>query len=294
MNIVLEGPDNSGKSTLAEYLGERLHMPVKHSGGPGKYPGEINARADLLLSNPIPTIYDRHPCVSQNIYVEALSSSGERVTDDRVQRLYDSGAVIVFCRGRDFTHHRMSEHASVDYVAQVERNHPRICELYDAWALDHAHVTFRIGDGLERIARLVSTFDPVRDIELFHQRFRLGYEGKPRLLDDELRKFRSLFMHEELTEYDYYSDGVHEVQYRLEGCLDALVDLVYVALGTSYLHGFNFREAWRRVQDANMVKVRAERRDDSKRGSTFDVVKPPGWVAPDHSDLVREHAHLND
>lgn len=51
--------------------------------------------------------------------------------------------------------------------------------------------------------------------------------------------------------------------------------------------GFNFREAWRRVHEANMGKVRARRAQDSTRGSVFDVVKPPGWVAPDLSDLVR-------
>jgi hypothetical protein len=35
-----------------------------------------------------------------------------------------------------------------------------------------------------------------------------------------------------------------------------------------------------------MKKVRALRAVDSQRGSTYDVVKPSGWVAPDLSDLV--------
>jgi predicted HAD superfamily Cof-like phosphohydrolase len=68
--------------------------------------------------------------------------------------------------------------------------------------------------------------------------------------------------------------------------LDALVDLAYVVLGTAYLHGFRFNEAWRRVHAANMAKVRAERAEQSARGSTFDVVKPPGWKPADLSDLV--------
>lgn len=146
-------------------------------------------------------------------------------------------------------------------------------------------------------------FDPVRDVEDFHKKFGLQYDGKPRVLVGELGNFRTRFLHEELTEYTD-SQGVArallvfeavpdqaEMTHQLELQLDALVDLVYVALGTAYLQGFNFREAWRRVHLANMAKVRAEKPSDSKRGTTFDVVKPPGWEAPSHKDLVEDHAY---
>lgn len=138
-------------------------------------------------------------------------------------------------------------------------------------------------------------FDPVRDIAEFHTKFHLEYDGKPRLLPAALSEFRVKFMAEEIEEYaesaraDCDTPEEHARELALQ--LDALVDEVYVVLGTAYLHGFNFREAWRRVHAANMAKVRAERASDSKRGSTFDVIKPPGWVAPDHSDLVADHAH---
>jgi predicted HAD superfamily Cof-like phosphohydrolase len=83
-------------------------------------------------------------------------------------------------------------------------------------------------------------------------------------------------------------DNVHS---HMAQALDGLVDLVYVALGTAYLHGFDFREAWRRVHFANMNKVRASQDgSDSKRGSSYDVIKPPGWRPPDHSDLVLPRA----
>jgi hypothetical protein len=32
--------------------------------------------------------------------------------------------------------------------------------------------------------------------------------------------------------------------------------------------------------------------EGSKRGSKHDIIKPKGWTAPDHKDLVRNHAHL--
>lgn len=121
-----------------------------------------------------------------------------------------------------------------------------------------------------------------KDIQDFHEKFGLGYDQGPRALDRELHKFRQAFMQEELDEYE----AAHEAD-DLEGQLDALVDLAYVLLGTAYLQGLPFAEAWRRVHEANMAKVRVERAEDSKRGSTFDVVKPEGWTAPDHSDLVK-------
>lgn len=121
-----------------------------------------------------------------------------------------------------------------------------------------------------------------KSIEEFHQRFQLNGPEKPSALSPEQIEFRTQFLYEELHEYQ---DAT--VINDLEGQLDALVDLVYVALGTAYLHGFDFNEAFRRVHAANMGKVRAERQEDSKRGSTFDVVKPEGWTPPDLSDLVK-------
>lgn len=151
--------------------------------------------------------------------------------------------------------------------------------------------------------------DVVTDVADFHRKYGLEYAGQPRALLGELGEFRKKFLEEELREYkkdmyraSYYV-GLWEAQRgvdkappflvasHLEGMLDALVDLVYVAVGTAHLHGFDFAEAWRRVHSANMMKVRAERASDSKRGTTFDVVKPPGWVAPSHLDLVTNHAH---
>ena len=140
-----------------------------------------------------------------------------------------------------------------------------------------------------------------KDIEDFHGKFGLQYKGPPRQLDVDLGLFRTKFMGEELFEYAGTPDDLRYVAEQamvnhipdsgppaLVDQLDALVDLVYVALGTAYLHGFNFDEAWRRVHRANMAKVRASSDgSDSKRKSSHDVVKPPGWTAPDLSDLVK-------
>lgn len=147
-------------------------------------------------------------------------------------------------------------------------------------------------------------FDPVEDVEEFHRKFGLLYEGKPRAVVGELGDFRVKFMHEELEEYKEAAFALSllmsseheqldeaEIAVQLAKQLDALVDLTYVVLGSAHLHGFDFREAWRRVHEANMKKVRAASAAVSKRGSAFDVVKPPGWEAPSHIDLVEDHIY---
>lgn len=135
------------------------------------------------------------------------------------------------------------------------------------------------------------TWDPVQDIEDFHKKFEQAYEGGPRVLPKDIQEFRSKFMREELDEYEAAVDDLSEVGENTADmalAFDALIDLVYVALGTAHLHGFDFREGWRRVHAANMSKVLAKSADESKRGYALDVVKPVGWLPPDHSDLVRK------
>lgn len=124
----------------------------------------------------------------------------------------------------------------------------------------------------------------LNDIHQFHTHFKLPRPNAPSLLTPELKDFRIRFMQEELDEFIV----AHNKQ-DLAGCLDALVDLVYVALGTAWLMNLPFDKAWTAVQKANMSKVRAERPGDSKRGTSFDVIKPPGWQAPDIQAVIDEY-----
>ena len=69
--------------------------------------------------------------------------------------------------------------------------------------------------------------------------------------------------------------------------LDALVDIVYIALGTAWLFNLPFEKAWNEVQKANMSKIRTKSKS-KKRGTSFDVVKPKGWIAPDIEQIIEE------
>lgn len=129
---------------------------------------------------------------------------------------------------------------------------------------------------------------PFADVGDFHQKFGLPYYGDgdpPGMLEDDVLGFRNDFMHEELTEFiDACTVG------DLAKAADALCDLVYVALGTAHMMHLPFDRCWAEVQRANMTKVRASGADDpaSTRKHRMDVVKPPGFVAPNHEPVLEE------
>lgn len=138
------------------------------------------------------------------------------------------------------------------------------------------------------------------DIQDFHDKFGIAYYGKPRSLPSNLKDFRIKFMEEELSEFRVADvrcriaikdNDEAEITHQLEQQLDALVDLIYVALGTAHLQGFDIKEAWKRVHEANMNKIRTPSAAASARGSKYDVIKPPGWTPPNHKDLVEDHIH---
>ena len=129
----------------------------------------------------------------------------------------------------------------------------------------------------------------LRDTREFFKKFGLDASTTPAKPGIDLAIFRVRCLHEEVDELanalptHYFSD-----RWDPAAALDALVDLLYFTFGTAHVLGLDgvLGEAWRRVHKANLTKVRARASADSKRGSTYDVVKPQGWVAPSLTDLV--------
>jgi len=117
----------------------------------------------------------------------------------------------------------------------------------------------------------------------FHQKFGLEPTSQPDFPYEEIWKLKNVHMQEELDEI-----RASAINGNLEEYFDGLIDLVYVALGAAYLAGLPFNEGFKRVHEANMTKMRALHANDSKRGSTYDIVKPPGFVAPTLTDLIRK------
>lgn len=130
------------------------------------------------------------------------------------------------------------------------------------------------------------------DVRDFHHKYGIQYEGPKRKLPtqdergDNLHQFRTDRLSEEVQEY---VDAHHEGS--LADCLDAHIDLIYIALGNLHFMGFSpeeVQEAWDRVHRANMAKEIASKANPGRYGCRVDIVKPPGWVAPNHDDLCVE------
>ena len=164
------------------------------------------------------------------------------------------------------------------------------------------------------------------DVGEFHRKFGLrhGNDGDhgPAPQDRELLGFRLNFLLEELIELMEAVGATFEVEYEPpalrepgdeEGenppimgmkivmgddsdiiddaqAFDALLDLNYVSHGTAHLLGYPWQIGWNAVQSANMAKERAASDgSNSKRGSSFDVVKPAGWTPPNIQKILDDH-----
>lgn len=131
-----------------------------------------------------------------------------------------------------------------------------------------------------------SNFDDVGD---FHEKFGLAntthHAAQAFPVTVDMLRFRLKFIEEEFGEL---IEGLNEQD--APKVFDALLDLVYVAMGTAHILGFPWQEGWNAVQAANMTKVRAnENGSNSTRKSKFDVVKPEGWQPPDIAGILEDH-----
>jgi len=131
--------------------------------------------------------------------------------------------------------------------------------------------------------------DILKDIDNFHKKY--GFEKNEKINipnNSELINFRTAFLMEELAEY---TNAITKKD--AAGALDALVDIVYIALGTAWLFNLPFEKAWNEVQKANMNKIRAKDKT-GKRGTKFDVIKPKDWKAPNIEKIIEEEREINE
>lgn len=134
------------------------------------------------------------------------------------------------------------------------------------------------------------SFNLHRDVCEFHKKFEIPIEKYPAFPSKELLEFRMKFLREEVDEF---GEAVRNDD--IVKAFDALIDVVYVAIGTAVIMNLPFEKGWDIVHSANMTKIRAKNASQSKRGTAFDVVKPSNWIAPDmmlHSLLLKHEYEL--
>ena len=115
------------------------------------------------------------------------------------------------------------------------------------------------------------------DVAEFMRAMGQRVEAQPTIIDGPTHDLRLALIDEELDELREAMDAE-----RMVGVADALVDLLYVTIGTACAYGIDLGPIWDAVQAANMAKAGGPIRDDGKR------LKPEGWRPPDVSGLLRE------
>lgn len=167
-NIILEGPDGAGKSTLGQRLAADLGYEYIHTGGGQKDTMELICEMDyrsrmLREANTKNKgiIYDRISHISSAIYRIAF---GEKPLANQVRcwryLKEDSGPIVIVYVRRMADEDMLNsvveskkDHKSPEHLKKVKANFPKIVELYD--------------DAMPRIAKILPVFD-CYDWELTH------------------------------------------------------------------------------------------------------------------------------
>ena len=109
-------------------------------------------------------------------------------------------------------------------------------------------------------------------VKQFHEK----YELQPDPSKLKLQQARIIHLQEELAEYIKAIKSNDRAEQ-----LDALIDIIYIALGTAYYENFKFNEAFQAVHNVNMKKIRK-----ATERSEWDVVKPEGWTQADLKEFI--------
>lgn len=118
------------------------------------------------------------------------------------------------------------------------------------------------------------SIDWTKDVLQFHKHINYENGKTPKSLKIDDFQQRVDYMEEEVSELIFCHDDKD-----LYGEVDALLDLIYFAIGTLLKMGVDPRPCWDEVHRANMDKLPAVNHKNS--------VKPEGWRAPQHHEVIR-------
>ena len=121
------------------------------------------------------------------------------------------------------------------------------------------------------------------NIEQLNEKFGIKFAVKKLTPDlkKEYLEFRINFLQEELDELRQANQ-----EEKAEDIVDALIDLVVVALGTLDSFDVDIDKAWFRVHFANMTKEVGVNKTRQNILNLPDLIKPKEWEEPFHGDNI--------
>ena len=154
--IVVEGMDNSGKSTLGEKLADYIGRIVQESEGPPLSDEEINQRVDRYEQRKDEVIFVRHPVVSNSIYGK-FRPEGDPITPGRQMLFYDDKPILIYCDAgeRGYEGHELKPHDTERHQKLLSEKQADLLREYRLWAAQHAHFIYRIGDDVDQFIATV-------------------------------------------------------------------------------------------------------------------------------------------
>lgn len=163
--IVIEGMDNSGKSTLGQALASYMSLIVQESEGPPLSDDEINERIDRYEKME-KRLFVRHPVVSNAIYGQ-VRPEGNPITPGRTMLFYEAKPIIIYCDAgqRGLGGHVEKAVDTKKHLADITNNYNKLLYLYRQWASEHAHFIYRIGDDMDQLIATVFFFHQYANAE---------------------------------------------------------------------------------------------------------------------------------
>lgn len=142
MAIILEGFDNSGKSTLAKKFG----LEVIHPGPrPKTWGEEQRCLDDQLRDARLPIVMDRVTCISSQIYTRRLFDKLYMEYLDHT--VYTRNCVIIYCRPPmdvilDMTKHEIKAYDTKAHIDEIGRNAKTYLWDYDKLFKSTPHLVY--------------------------------------------------------------------------------------------------------------------------------------------------------
>lgn len=172
-----------------------------------------------------------------------------------------------------------------------------VAHMSTATVRDIVNLSAMISDDVSESTTIKPRSKEFADVGQFLTKFGMLQFDTPGHLSAGKLKERIELLQEELDEFIEaagfkWSPGHGYVEYdpidnpgaqHLGNQADALVDLVYIALGTAHMLGLPWDWLWDDVQRANMAKVRGVK---PGRDHAVDVIKPDGWLGPQTNRIL--------
>ena len=146
--VIVEGPDNSGKSTLINWIKENFFIQeVNRRHGPPINAKDLKVRTELVLDTEIKSlprknfITDRFSLIGENIYGPILRGKNlwDEIPEDRERlekALKTLDPFIIYCRPDldtilDLSHHQVKSYDTKEHLANLAKNQKSIIKAYD-------------------------------------------------------------------------------------------------------------------------------------------------------------------